>query len=270
VDQALSKEINQSLNTIIEDSKSLHISQAVQLYINCSFLSEACAFWEKFLLSHADPNHARNLRLSVREVFQATRTRCEDLLFEIIVQKVDVFMSLSASFNWMASNVQDNPNDYIQDLILFLETTFSCMTLLPDSVREAVYFTSCRHISNYIMNMLENTIKKYNIVAVYNLHVDLVSLEEFAGRCPIANLVEIFIVIRQFVDLMLNGNPAEILDKDIRSQKYPHLEKIDSLRLAKLLDKYKDVGFFDKLPPNLPKLKRRTIDPLIKKLKSSY
>src|SRR4051794_4172252 len=37
------------------------------------------------------------------------------------------------------------------DLIVYLETTFASLVFLPDPIREAVHFTSCKHISVLLM-----------------------------------------------------------------------------------------------------------------------
>ena len=43
------------------------------------------------------------------------------------------------------------PREYVTDLIAYLETTFACMVFMPDAVREAVHFTSCKHIANSLV-----------------------------------------------------------------------------------------------------------------------
>jgi len=55
-----------------------------------------------------------------------------------------------------------------------------------------------------------------------------------------------------------------VVEQKTREAKYSQL---GPERLIQLLDKYKDVGVFGTLPPNVPKIKRKTVDGVIKHLK---
>lgn len=43
------------------------------------------------------------------------------------------------------------------DLVAYLETTFACMMFMADAVREAVHFTSCKHISSSLVVSVRST-----------------------------------------------------------------------------------------------------------------
>lgn len=62
-------------------------------------------------------------------------------------------------------------------------------------------------------------------MAIYNLEKDVRALEEFAMRCPVQNLVDVFSELRQFVSLFLSGDVESFADEDIRKTMYPHLNK---------------------------------------------
>lgn len=82
--------------------------------------------------------------------------------------------------------------------------------------------------------LLGNTVKKFNILALFNLNQDLHVLENFAQRCPISNLVETFSELRQMLDLFLSGDFEGILDAQVREVRYPHLS---TPKLLKFMDK---------------------------------
>lgn len=118
------------------------------------------------------------------------------------------------------------------------------MVFMPDPVREAVHFTSCKHIASSLMvrtrvlpdpvsspsccllcaqHLLLEGSKKLNLLSMANLHQDLQHLESFANRTTIPNLAETFSEVRQMLDLFLSGNLEAVLDEGVRAHKYPHL-----------------------------------------------
>jgi hypothetical protein len=106
--------------------------------------------------------------------------------------------------------------------------------------------------------------KKYNILYIYNLNIDLKALEEFAKRQSTPGLNSCFSELRQFIDLILGGDVERILDKPTRDAKFPHLS---NEKLVVLLDKFKDLGMMQQVPADVPKLKRSNFNPIIKRLK---
>jgi len=267
VNTALCREVNPAFTHAIEHSPSLHISQAVQFSINAAYLAHrVCPWLEKFTLGEVKsaPNVSRESSLSAAQLFSVTRVRCEDLMLELVDAKIDAFMSLASGVNWLPSTVQSEPSDYVQDLLLFLEETFAWMHFMPDAILEAVHFTSCKHICAAILGILMDQVKKFNILALYNLHVDVSRLEEFAHSRPVPNLAETFSELRQLLNLFLGGNPEEILDVEIRQSKYDHLAPA---KLKVILEKFKDLGVFGQLPKGVPKIKKKQLDSIIKRLK---
>jgi hypothetical protein len=305
VDRALINEINSALNTIIDTTPQLHISQAVQFSINAQTMADSCNFIQSYIHTYIEEDFSQlsggnnqndskelispqNLQspqssgqqipennagstlnssftLSAATIFQQTRIRCEDLLFELIDNKIDEFMSLCAGLDWTPNEANRGANDYINDLIAYLSTTLVCLQYLPDAVRSAVHFTSCKHISANLLTNLANNVKKFNILAMINLDFDLSALENFANSCNIANLVETFSELRQLVDLFLSGDIEAILQPSIKQGQYPHLS---TGKLLRILEKYKDLGLFAKVTnDNLKKIKRKNVENVIKKLK---
>merc|ERR1740117_570476 len=118
---------------------------------------------------------------------------------------------------------------------------------LPDAVREAIHFTTCKHISMSILDVLKST-KKFNLLAIYNLNHDLKELEDFTLRCSVENLDEVFTELRQFINLFLSGEISSVLNSTIKESRY---KVLSYERLYRFMDKYKDVSMMSRLPPGL-------------------
>ena len=295
VDAALTDNVNSSIMSIIE-SKAVHISQATQLAINSAALLDVCSYIEYHLATYLSTSHAAprtvevhdigspsitpgassgtlpplppsvpHLHLASRTLFQQSRIRCEDVLFELIDAKIDDFLSALQSPDLLPTTIAYAPSDYVTDLTAYLESTFLSLSHISASVREAVYFTSCRHIASTLSSYLLNTVKRYNLIGLYNANSDLHVLENFALRCPVDNLVECFSEVRQLMDLLLVGEVEEVVDAGKREKLYPHLSVA---KVIKFLDKMKDLPTFGgaKVPDNLTKVKRKQLDAVIRKL----
>jgi len=109
------------------------------------------------------------------------------------------------------------------------------------------------------------SIKKFNILSIFNLNLDLRGFEDFVKKSKIPNLMENFSELRQLINLLLSGNIEEILDKPTREAKYFYLS---NEKLIQFLDKFKEPDSKAVVPDSLPKLKRKAIDIVIKRLKN--
>jgi hypothetical protein len=145
-----------------------------------------------------------------------------------------------------------------------METTFLCFEFLPTHIKQGIHITSCRHIVNVLMSELAS-IKKFNILSIFNLNLDLRGFEDFVKKSKIPNLMENFSELRQLINLLLSGNIEEILDKPTREAKYFYLS---NEKLIQFLDKFKEPDSKAVVPDSLPKLKRKAIDIVIKRLKN--
>lgn len=216
VDRAMNDEINRTFTDLLRGGPmNLPISQTVQFSINAQVFSElTCTFLENLVERYGEEDPDESLSgapsttipspssysLRSRQMLLSTKLRCEDLIFELIASKIDEFLDLTSVFAWTPDAPQSGPSEYMLDLIAYLETTFFHMSFMPDAVREAVHFTSCKRIADTIMETIagsDSNCKKFNIIAIVNLNQDLHVVEAFAQRCPIQNLVETFSEIRQ-------------------------------------------------------------------------
>ena len=156
-------------------------------------------------------------------------------------------------------------DEYIVDLIMYLEALMLHLTHVPDAVREAVHFTSCKHISSYLLGVVQGAgVKRFNMAALYNLRLDVQEIVAFAVRCSILNLPEVFAEIQQLLALFLDDDLAAMLDPVQRRAQYP---QVSLEQLCSLLEKYKEVGVFSSAPSGLPKTKKKDCDAVAKQLK---
>lgn len=265
LDHVLVQELCGTFNRIVDESPSLHITQAVQFSINCTYLAEACSFFEAYTMSFSERRFPKPLRLAARAAFQQTRMRYEDALFELVSSKVEALTAAAAAVNWAPSTLNERPHDYVLELTRYLQTTFQALTYMPDAVREAVHFTSCKHVASGLLAVLLGpTVKAVNALGLHNLHVDLQALEAAAQQATIPNLAETYSELRQTINFFLNGELEVALDAAALRRAFPH---VAVSKLVVLLDKFRDVGLFAAAPANLKKLKKKTAEAVAKKLR---
>lgn len=189
---------------------------------------------------------------------------------ELIDTKVDDLMSLATNVNWLPDEQRSEPNDYVLDLIAYLHTTFACMQHMPDGFRQAIHFTSAKHIADAYMHALcatgapsTSAPPQFNIIALHALHMDVCELEQFACACDIADLDSKFAEVRQTLDLFLSGNIEQILDAPTRAARFA---QVNLTRLGRAMAKFAELGFFVRHPPALPKLRERSVQNVMQAL----
>ena len=295
VDGALLQQVNAAMAALI-DGKQVQVGQAVQLAINAAAMVDVCAFLEHRLSTYASASHASarpvelhdigspsvsqssgssltlpalaapRLHLSARSVFQQTRIRCEDVLFELIDSRIDEFLQSGLqSPELLPAAIALEPSDYVTELTSYLDSTFASLQHISASVREAVYFTSTRRIASSLSQYLLTGCRRLNLIAAHNLSSDLHLLENFARRQPASGLAECYSECRQLLDVLLSGQLEELADEQRRSRLYPHLSLA---KIVRVLDKVKELPATGagKLPDSLSRVRRRHIDAVIKKL----
>lgn len=257
---ALIEEVDKKCNALLENPE-LNVSQVVQLSINAKCLAEACSWLHR----HAQPkDSAPEAPQGSTRAFQQTRMRCEDMVFEIMTTRLDQFLS-AWDMNWLTSTIQNGPSSCISDLVAYLESTMMTMVFLEASVREAIHYRMCKHVSSSILAVLKD-VKKFNLLAIFNLNHDVRELEEFALRCNVNGLVEVFSELRQFINLFLSGDAGNediFANENIKNMKYGH---VSYKNLYIYMEKFRDVGLMTKMPPGLPKLKKRDVEATMKRI----
>lgn len=101
IDTALIRVVNGALLRVVDDSSTrLVISQAVQLAINAGYLKVACDYFEAYASSYCENRYPARANLSARDSFVDTRAKCEGVLFELVSEKIDSFLSLAYDEKW--------------------------------------------------------------------------------------------------------------------------------------------------------------------------
>ena len=114
--------------------------------------------------------------------------------------------------------------------------------------------------------LASSSVRRINMLGVYNLGVDLRSLELFAERSETSDLCECFSELRQLVSLVLSGQPEQIMDPALRAASFPH---VPIATLLALLERYKEGGGGAATTElALPKMRKRDLETLISYLRA--
>jgi len=295
-------EVNERMNKIV-DRENLKISQVVQLSVNSGYLSSMCDWLQeetakvmsslgvhgeiakhslalkgkqemnRYRTNSAAGTMTEQIRggvggeytLDARKHFQTTKYRCEQLIFELIATRIDDLMASIEEINWCPNGHRNEPHDYVMVISLYLQTEFQCMFFMPDAIKELYIYTSCKRISTVLLDMLFD-VKKFNICAIYNLHLDVKGLEESAKNYQLPGLADSFTEIRQIINIFMSGDIAnsEIAGtKSERERKYPRLYRD---RLISLMKRFKSTSH---KPPNCAgKIKKKDLEHCYKKIKA--
>ncbi|MCD7460963.1 hypothetical protein HAX54_044913 [Datura stramonium] len=149
------------------------------------------------------------------------RDAAEEMLSGLLKQKVDGFLLLIENVNWMADDPPQGGNEYVHEVIIFLETLVStAQQILPVQVLKRVLQDVLFHISEMIVGaLLGESVKRFNVNAVMGLDVDIRMLESFAeNQAPLlsesdaSQLKAALAESRQLVNLLLSNHPENFLN----------------------------------------------------------
>ena len=173
-------------------------------------------------------------------------------------------MEGSNEIDWTPASHITEPHTFISALTRFLEgECASALSFQESTVREAIFFTSCKFICSSMMTTITSaSVRRINMLGVYNLGVDLRYLERFAERVDIPSLFECFSELRQLVSLVMSGQPEQIMDPALRAASFPH---VPIPILLTMLEKYKEGGGGGAATKDLglPKMRKRDLESLI-------
>lgn len=268
LDEALLKLINSSVHGV---------SQAMQVAANMAVLERACDFFFR----HAAQLSGIPLRMAERSrrQFPLTKARdaAEEMLSGLLKTKVDGFMSLIENVNWMADEPLQNGNEYVNEVIIYLETLVStAQQILPAQVLRRVLQDVLSHISETIVGALYgDSVKRFNINAIMGIDVDIRLLESFADNlAPLftdgdANQLKTALAeSRQLVSLLLSNHPENFLNPVIRERSY---NALDHRKVVTISEKLRDPSdrlfgtFGSRGAKQNPK--KKSLDALIKRLR---
>ena len=108
-------------------------------------------------------------------------------------------------------------------------------------------------------------IKKWNIISMYNFNLDIIRLETYCRQTMIPDLHKIFEPLNMLLNLLLSGKQiTEYLNDELRMEKYG---KVQTLHVRIMLEKYKTLGFLNKLPKHIKNLDKKTVQSMLRSLR---
>lgn len=276
LDRLLSEDLDGALVKLINTSINV-VSQAMQVAANMAVMERACDFFFR----HAAQLSGIPLRMVERGRRQfplcKSRDAAEDILSGLLKQKVDGFMTLMENVNWMAEETLPNGNEYVNEVIIYLETLVStAQQILPPKVLKRVIQDVLSHISEKIVGALfGDSVKRFSVSAIMSIDVDIQVLESFAdNQAPLlsaedANQLKTALAeSRQLVSLLLSNHPENFLNPVIRERSY---NTLDYRKVMIISEKLRDPSerlfgtFGSRGTRQNPK--KKSLDALIKRLK---
>lgn len=253
------------------------VTQAMQMAANMAVFERACDFFFR----HAAQLSGIPLRMTERgrRLFPLIKARdaAEEMLSGLLKQKVDGFLLLIENVNWMADDPLQSGNEYVHEVIIFLETLVStAQQILPVQVLKRVLQDVLFHISEMIVGaLLGESVKRFNVNAVMGLDVDIRMLESFAeNQAPLlseadaSQLKAALAESRQLVNLLVSNHPENFLNPVIRERSY---NALDYRKVVTISEKMRDQSdrLFGSFGTRGAKQnsKKKSLDALIKRLK---
>ncbi|XVF22183.1 hypothetical protein REPUB_Repub12eG0151800 [Reevesia pubescens] len=278
LDRLLSEVLDGALLKLI--SSSVHgVSQAMQVAANMAVLERACDFFFR----HAAQLSGIPLRMAERGRRQfplnKARDAAEEMLSGMLKTKADGFMTLIENVNWMTDEPSQGGNEYVNEVIIYLETLVStAQQILPPQVLKRVLQDVLSHISEEIVGaLLGDSVKRFNVNAIIGIDVDIRLLESFADNlAPLfsegdANeLKNALAESRQLINLLLSNHPENFLNPVIRERSY---NTLDYRKVVTISEKLRDPSdrlfgtFGNRGAKQNPK--KKSLDALIKRLKDA-
>ncbi|RKP17923.1 hypothetical protein ROZALSC1DRAFT_30318, partial [Rozella allomycis CSF55] len=201
IDDIVKKHVDNFLNGIIatkylEKVTSEDLKLISQVCLNFEAFIYLCSGISKILLEKRNFK-VSNIILTAEQTFKDSKKSVEFKLFEMVNNKIESLIQQSGS-----------PSSYISKK----EKAF-------------IYFEALTHLSNSILNILVGpTPPKLSYQFIENLNIDLTLLESFIKKLKDANLDDVFIEIRQILQLIRNNKFDDYLDSNIRNKRFSMLK----------------------------------------------
>ncbi|MCL7026029.1 hypothetical protein MKW94_017183 [Papaver nudicaule] len=277
LDRLLTDVLDGSLLKLIKSPSVSGVSQAMLVAANMAVLERACDFFFR----HAAQLSGIPLRIAERSRKQNplnnARDAAEEVLSGLLKAKVDGFMALVENVNWVSEEVPHNGNEYVNEVIIYLETLVStAQQILPVQVLKRVLKDVLSHISGKIVSiLLSDSVKRFNISAITGIDVDVRLLESFADNLShlfsnedASQLKLSLVEARQLMNLLLSSHPENFLNPVIRERSY---NTLDYRKVISISEKLKDSSdsYFGSFGGRGTKQdpKKRSLDALVKRLK---
>ncbi|XP_042392283.1 exocyst complex component SEC15A-like [Zingiber officinale] len=252
LDKLMIEVLNAALLSMIHTG-NIGVSQAMQIAANIAVLECTC---DMFLCQAARLCSVPlrlvkrpNAGLAAKAVFKASQNAAYTALMHLIDSKLDDHLALLNNINWIADDSTENPNEYANELVVFLDNLISTAQQILSL--EAVYkigIGALSHISDSIVvAFLSDNLKRFTLSAVVGIGNDVRVLESFAEESfQNSGLIDLnkdrsfkdcLIESRQLVNLLLSNQPENFMNPVIREKNYGAL---DYKKVANVCEKFKD------------------------------
>ncbi|KAK4793685.1 hypothetical protein SAY86_024120 [Trapa natans] len=278
LDRLLSEVLDGSLLKII--NTSIHgVSQAMQVAANMAVFKRACDFFfcHAAQLSGIPPRMVERSRRQFP--LNKAKDAAEEMLSGLLKTKTDSFMILIENVNWMADEPTQSGNEYVNEVIIYLETWVStAQQILPAPVLRRVLQEVLCHISEKIVATLySDAVKRFNVNAIMGFDVDIRLLDSFADNQgslfsddEASQLKSSLAEVRQMINLLLSNHPENFLNPVIRERSY---NALDHRKVVMISEKLRDTPerLFSTFGTRGLKQnpKKKSLDVLIKRLKDA-
>ncbi|CAZ85656.1 unnamed protein product [Tuber melanosporum] len=242
IDRELQKSLDELLcehvcGTLVEHLNSQYLGQIVQILINLEHFEYACQELEYLLAEACYANETGAIALKATERFKSEKKTAEKRIFELVNSKIDDLIG-TAEYDWMATNEQSQPSEYLQQTTLFLRNNMNSTLLnLPREIQGFIYFDALNHIATSILALpLSEDVKRINKIFVHNLDMDVKYLQGFVDSLNDPMLPTVFDELRQTIDLLKSDNSDEFYNISTKMKKYANVDPINGpVLLEKLL-----------------------------------
>lgn len=282
LDKLLINVLNEALLKVIR-STTLAVSHAMQIAANMTVLERSCDFFAQYAaqlcgipVRLVDRPHAL---LTARSVLHTSQGAAHEQMLILVKSKVDEFMQLTDHINWTPDDPPQNGNEYLNEVIIYLETILSlAQQILPLDALDTVVSGVLKHISDAIVaTFMSDEVRRFNINAVMGIDADVKVLESFADERyqsmglnelqGTTNLRQCLSEARQLVNLLTSSQPDLYLNPVIREKSY---NALDYKMVVVIAEKYRDLPermFSSRSSRNAGK--KKSLDALVRRLKDS-
>ncbi|KAK8808459.1 hypothetical protein WA158_008360 [Blastocystis sp. Blastoise] len=273
----LCKNLFHHVKEVTDPSENVNELQPLQLgyhSLNSGYFSTAAKHFQNIILTMTGTKkenlptgeQAADYNLDgISREFMQVQGKLQGTLFEQIGNKSDELLAEYSTINFLETTPNNKPHSNITALINYLEVIFSLLDILPSSIRDAAHFTTFKNISDKISELLYDEDFPINCVDLFNLNLDLSSLETFAEKCDIPDLIEIFRSLRQLLDYLLSDNLRSVLNSDARATQLSRLTLSNIYSVLKRCKELKKTQI-NKKNSMIPNLKKKDVEFILKQI----
>ena len=176
---------------------------------------------------------------SLKEAWQSY----EEMIYEQIKKKISKFLMDLNVENWLPEAEREKPNDYVDDMISYLNVIFISLSELSKYYIETCFKDAIKFTSKSYIEILfnPNYVKNYNFFGIANLKEDLNALDKYFNSFnskykgfnkslfPIQNMIN---------KIFYEKNIEEFYNENKNIDKF---YKIDEINLINFLERYKNI-----------------------------